>query len=58
MPNGKICYVELPATDIEASANFYTLVFAGVVALERSSNWGVARASRPHHVRSGARLRC
>jgi predicted enzyme related to lactoylglutathione lyase len=25
--NGKICYVELPATDIQESADFYTQVF-------------------------------
>jgi uncharacterized protein len=25
--NGKLCYVELPATDIEQSANFYTQAF-------------------------------
>lgn len=25
--NGKICYVEIPATDIEASAQFYQRVF-------------------------------
>jgi predicted enzyme related to lactoylglutathione lyase len=25
--NGKICYLEMPATDIEQSANFYRLVF-------------------------------
>jgi predicted enzyme related to lactoylglutathione lyase len=25
--NGKICYIELPATDINASADFYTAVF-------------------------------
>jgi uncharacterized protein len=25
--NGKICYLELPATDIERSADFYTRVF-------------------------------
>ena len=27
MPNGKICYVEIPATDIEASAGFYAALF-------------------------------
>ncbi|HEV7571131.1 MAG TPA: VOC family protein, partial [Thermoanaerobaculia bacterium] len=25
--NGKICYIEIPATDIERSAEFYTKVF-------------------------------
>lgn len=25
--NGKICYVEMPATDIDASAKFYSTVF-------------------------------
>ncbi|HLH31115.1 MAG TPA: VOC family protein [Terriglobia bacterium] len=25
--NGKICYIEMPATDIERSAEFYTRVF-------------------------------
>ena len=27
MPNGKICYLEIPATDVDASAVFYTKVF-------------------------------
>jgi uncharacterized protein len=27
MPNGKICYVEIPATDIETSSRFYSQVF-------------------------------
>lgn len=27
MPHGKICYFEIPATDVEASAGFYTHVF-------------------------------
>ncbi len=27
MANGKICYVEIPATDIEQSATFYAKVF-------------------------------
>jgi predicted enzyme related to lactoylglutathione lyase len=27
LKNGKICYVEIPATDIERSANFYADVF-------------------------------
>ena len=27
MPNGKICYVEIPATDIERSSRFYAGVF-------------------------------
>ncbi|HYK82464.1 MAG TPA: VOC family protein [Gemmatimonadales bacterium] len=27
MPDGKICYVEIPATDIETSAGFYAKVF-------------------------------
>jgi uncharacterized protein len=25
--NGKVCYIEIPALDIDASANFYTSVF-------------------------------
>jgi uncharacterized protein len=25
--NGKICYIEMPATDVEASADFYECVF-------------------------------
>jgi predicted enzyme related to lactoylglutathione lyase len=28
MPNGKICYIEMPATDIARSAEFYKSVFA------------------------------
>ncbi len=27
MPDGKICYVEIPATDVEVSARFYADVF-------------------------------
>ena len=27
MTNGKICYIEMPATDIARSANFYKIVF-------------------------------
>lgn len=27
MPNGKICYLEIPARDVETSARFYELVF-------------------------------
>ncbi len=27
MPDGKICYVEIPATDVDASARFYAEVF-------------------------------
>ena len=27
MPNGKICYLEIPAADIEVSANFYAKLF-------------------------------
>lgn len=27
MPNGKICYVEIPANDVEVSARFYETVF-------------------------------
>ena len=27
MPDGKICYMEIPATDIETSADFYAKVF-------------------------------
>jgi predicted enzyme related to lactoylglutathione lyase len=27
MPDGKICYVEIPSDDIEASARFYEVVF-------------------------------
>ena len=27
LKNGKICYIEIPATDIESSVDFYTRVF-------------------------------
>jgi predicted enzyme related to lactoylglutathione lyase len=27
MPDGKICYIEIPAIDVDASARFYTDVF-------------------------------
>jgi len=27
VPDGKICYLEIPATDVDASAAFYTKVF-------------------------------
>ena len=28
MPHGKICYLEIPATTAEASANFYSSIFS------------------------------
>ena len=31
--NGKICYVEMPATDIERSAAFYRAVFGWTILL-------------------------
>jgi predicted enzyme related to lactoylglutathione lyase len=31
MANGKICYIEMPATDIERSADFYQKVFGWTV---------------------------
>ena len=31
MPDGKICYLEIPATDVGASAEFYTKVFRWTV---------------------------
>jgi len=31
MPHGKICYVEIPATDAGASARFYSTVFGWAV---------------------------
>ena len=27
MPNGKICYLEIPATEVQASADFYSKIF-------------------------------
>ena len=33
MPNGKICYLEIPATDIETSADFYATVFGWTVRI-------------------------
>jgi predicted enzyme related to lactoylglutathione lyase len=27
MPNGKICYLEIPAKDVDTSARFYTKIF-------------------------------
>ena len=34
--NGKICYIEIPATDIDASANFYSKIFG----------WRIRKGSR------------
>ena len=31
MANGKICYIEIPALDIEQSANFYRTVFGWMI---------------------------
>src|SRR5580765_6350506 len=31
MPDGKICYLEIPAADVDASAGFYSSVFAWTV---------------------------
>jgi len=36
--NGKICYIEIPATDVARSADFYTRVLAG-----RSGSGGMVR---------------
>lgn len=33
MPDGKICYIEIPAIDIETSADFYATVFGWSVRL-------------------------
>jgi predicted enzyme related to lactoylglutathione lyase len=33
MPDGKICYIEIPATDIDRSVRFYTTVFGWKVRL-------------------------
>jgi predicted enzyme related to lactoylglutathione lyase len=33
MPDGKVCYIEIPATDIDRSARFYTSVFGWKVRL-------------------------
>jgi len=35
IPHGKICYLQLPATDVERSARFYSTVFG----------WGLRRRS-------------
>lgn len=31
MPHGKICYIEMPTADVQASADFYTAVFGWVM---------------------------
>ena len=31
VPNGKICYLEIPATDVDASSGFYTKVFGWTI---------------------------
>lgn len=51
IPNGKICYLEMPATDIQRSADFYSRVFGwnirkrgdGSTAFDDASN-GVSGA--------------
>ena len=39
-PNGKICYIEMPATDVERSSEFYAKVFGWNV--RRRGNGAVA----------------
>jgi len=34
MPNGKICYLEIPAKDVDASAGFYTKMGFEIVGKE------------------------
>lgn len=36
--NGKICYVEMPATDIERSAAFYRAVFGWTIRIRRDGS--------------------
>jgi len=38
--NGKICYIEIPANDVEVSSNFYSKVFGW--RLRRRSNGSIA----------------
>jgi predicted enzyme related to lactoylglutathione lyase len=40
MPDGKICYIEIPAVDIEASSSFYERVFGW--RLRRRDNGSIA----------------
>ena len=40
MGNGKICYIEIPAIDVEVSSNFYQSVFGW--GLRRRSNGAIA----------------
>ena len=37
--NGKICYVEMPATDIERSAAFYRAVFGWTIRIRGSMRY-------------------
>ncbi|MEP7254012.1 MAG: VOC family protein [Ginsengibacter sp.] len=36
--NGKVCYMEIPATDIRASADFYEKVFAWKIRKDNEGN--------------------
>ena len=46
--NGKICYIEIPATDVERSADFYAKVFGWQV--RRRSNGSTAFDDGVPHV--------
>lgn len=60
LANGKVCYIEIPATDIQRSADFYSSVFGwsirrrtdGAIAFddatgEVSGTWVTGRPSSP-----------
>lgn len=38
MPDGKICYIEIPARELEVSSDFYTTVFAWKVRVRGDGN--------------------
>jgi len=45
--NGKICYVDIPASDIAASAEFYQTVFGWEVRTRGRRIYSVWRYRRP-----------
>ena len=39
MNNGKVCYIEIPAVDVERSASFYASVFVRVLLVFARVRW-------------------
>ena len=58
MPDGKICYIEIPTTDVDASARFYAEVFRWSLRKRGDGRPHVAAGVRLDHVQILCILSC